>query len=801
VTVLDRWADGTVRWALIDFLVSASAGSGETCHIRVNDPVPVPPGIRVEACAGGSSVAVDTGPAQFNVTRGGPFPFSHVTVNACPAIDGKRSFLSIEDADGVVWPIAVGSIDSVDRGWLRTVIVLKSDLHGRHTSGLQLEGRLEFLARSPTVRLSLTLRNVRRAGHPGGIWVLGDAGSVFFRDLSLTLQIPSRSTIRCSPETTSPLRDRPGPLELYQDSSGGESWLSTNHVNRAHRVPLEFCGYRLRSGGTTRTGLRATPVVSLKHETGELSLAMRHFWQNFPKAVEATEDSLVLRLFPRQFGDLHELQGGEQKTHTFAVCFGPDTVTDVPMAWIRHPTLVRARPEWYASTAAVPYLVPREHDLNRLYRQLIDAAVEGLDTFERKREKIDEYGWRHFGDIYGDHEAVRRSGPLPLVSHYNNQYDAIAGFARQFMSTGDTRWWTAFDELAAHVVDIDIYHTVKDKASYNGGMFWHTVHYTDADTATHRSYPRLPGVHGGGPSSEHTYTTGLMLHYFMTGDPRSRDAAAGLAGFVMNIDDGRLSRWRWIDRKPTGLATASGTARYHGPGRGGANSLNALIDGHHLTGDRTFLFKADEIVRRCVHPSDDIEARQLLDAERKWFYTMFLQSLGKYLDYKAQAGELDASYAYARASLLHYARWMARYEYPYLDKPDILEFPTETWAAQDIRKSDVFNFAARHAGPDEKGTFRDRALSFFSYSVRTLEGMSTRTLARPVVVLMTSGFLQSHRDLYPDLGAPPQDAEPDYGAPTVFVPQRVRVERRLAQIAAASIAMSIVAALIYWLVR
>jgi len=47
--------------------------------------------------------------------------------------------------------------------------------------------------------------------------------------------------------------------------------------------------------------------------------------------------------------------------------------------------------------------------------------IEGEHTFERKREVIDEYGWRHFGDIYADHEAVRHTKPSPLVSHFNNQ--------------------------------------------------------------------------------------------------------------------------------------------------------------------------------------------------------------------------------------------------------------------------------------------------------------------------------------------------------------------------------------------
>ena len=75
---------------------------------------------------------------------------------------------------------------------------------------------------------------------------------------------------------------------------------------------------------------------------------------------------------------------------------------------------------------------------------------------------------------------------------------------------------------------------------------------------------------------------------------------------------------------------------------------------------------------------------------------MFLQALGRWLGEKVERGELDNVRVRAAESLLHYARWMAVHEYPYLDKPEKLEFPTETWAAQDIRKSDVF-FTGRSA--------------------------------------------------------------------------------------------------------
>ena len=75
------------------------------------------------------------------------------------------------------------------------------------------------------------------------------------------------------------------------------------------------------------------------------------------------------------------------------------------------------------------------------------------------------------------------------------------------------------NELAAHVIDIDIYHTDRDKAAYNGGLFWHTSHYVDAGTLDATAPTRAqPGVGGGGPANEHNYTAGLLLHYLLTGD-------------------------------------------------------------------------------------------------------------------------------------------------------------------------------------------------------------------------------------------------------------------------------------------
>jgi hypothetical protein len=258
------------------------------------------------------------------------------------------------------------------------------------------------------------------------------------------------------------------------------------------------------------------------------------------------------------------------------------------------------------------------------------------------------------------------------------------------------------------------------------------------------------------------------------------------------MDDGRLTVFKWLSRSATGQASNTRATTYHGPGRGAANSIVALLNAFRLTSARRYFEKAETLIRRCIHPHDDIASRQLLDAENRWSYTVFLQALGRYLDDKAVLGELDCRYAYARQSLLAYARWMADHEYPFLEKPAILEYPNETWAAQDMRKCEVFLHATRHALDDDRPRFEERAVFFYRAALDGLYRFPTRTCARPVVLMLALGFMyiawQSGR-----LGpASPGPQSCDHGAPSEFVPQRsiaIRRARRLVLAAAAILAV------------
>jgi hypothetical protein len=775
--VLDRWPDGSVRWGLFDLCVDSGASYRV---VKSQDGRSIPEaGIRVEARDGG--VVVETGAASFTVSPG--------RFTLLQQISPAQRSVSLDTRDERDVPLECTFTRCVREtvGPMRVTVLLEGELRSPSEVRAVAFVRLSFFRGSPVARILVTIRNPRRAEHGGGFWELGDPGSIYFRDVSLNLHTGSAiQAVECWPEADGVSQRLATPMSIYQESSGGEHWRSSVHVNREGRVPIAFRGYRIRAPGLTAAGLRAEPVIRVMDPTGESAVCVRHFWQNFPKALAADPTGLTVGLFPRAFDDLHELQGGEQKTHTIGIAFGPDPVSDRPLDWIRQPLLVGARPEWYASAQALPYLTPAALDPNEQYKSLVAAAIEGPDTLELKRERIDEYGWRNFGEIYADHEAVFHKGPEPLVSHYNNQYDAIAGFGVQFFRTGDARWWRAMEELAGHVVDIDLYHAFTDKAAYSGGLFWHTFHYKDAGRSSHRAYPKAPGIGGGGASNEHNYTTGLLLHYFLTGCATSREAVLQLADWVIQIDDGRHTMFRWLSRADTGLASSTAETTYHGPGRGAGNSIVSLLNALRLSGQVRYLKKAEQLIRRCIHPADPIADRDLLNAERRWSYVVFLQALGRYLDDKTLRGEYDCEYDYARASLLHYAGWMAEHEYPYLDKPEILEYPTETWAAQDVRKSEVFAFAARYASAAMRGRLLERSRFFFDTSMATLAASTTRSLARPLVLLLSYGH--THEALHEAARRGEPVTRPpgcSHGTPSVFVPQKQQAIRRAIGLAVA----------------
>lgn len=784
---LARWSDGSVKWLLLDFLATPesvghggpweitsgadSGDGGQTASFVTESP---------------TAITIDTGAATFVARRPSDPSAGPGILSANRHGEAVRGFVSLDLVSGAgeLFHPCVETIAVEARGPVCTRIRLDGRFPpGRHSCRFRV--RFRAFAGTGLLRADITLHNPRRARHPGGLWDLGDPGSFRFGALVLRVELrasgPDRVAWSDSVET--PLRPDTDPRVLiYQESSGGENWASRNHLNGEGRVPLRFRGYRVHCGNVESNGLRANPIVAVERSKDRVAAAVPNFWQEFPKSIATDgQGAIEVGLFPKEFPGPHELQGGERKTQTVWLDFDEaGSATD--LRWVYHPITAHAAPEWYAASGAIPGLSPSSADPgNPLDALLVEAG--GPEGIIARREIIDEFGWRNFGDVYADHEAEHYNGPhKPPVSHYNNQYDQILGFAYQFLRTGDPRWAELHRPLARHVMDIDIYHTTEDKAAYNGGLFWFTDHYQDAATSTHRTYSRAncetgDRSYGGGPSAAHNFSAGLLLTYSLTGDPDALAAVLELADWVLAMDDGRKTPLGLIDRGPTGLASFTFDPNYHGPGRGCGNSIAVLLDGRRASGEKKYLEKAEELIRRSIHPRDDVARLDLLNVEQRWSYTIFLSALADYLDFKAEAGALDTMHAYARASLVRYAHWMLDHEVPYFDRREELEYPTEAWAGQELRKGNVLRLAARHAeGPAAEALAR-KGDELIARAWSDLNSFETRTSARALALALNEGThaVAMYRKAVEPAPASNIDADHDFGRPSGFVPQKQRI--------------------------
>ena len=748
--VLKQWPDGSAKWLLIDFAATVEAGCCAEYYLTAGDTI-LPTANSVQVKTGSDSWQVDTGKATFIIDARVFRPFAAVKVKGKEVLRPAASvcLLALDGQDGGA--AAVDAITLEESGPLHAVVRLAGQFKGAPNSKAHFFCRLHFLAGSSAAKIEFTIHNPAAARHSGGLWDLGDVGSLLFRSLVFSF-FPNHAgeEITCFPAPRALTLAIPSgsDFSLYQESSGGENWRSPVHRNREGGVPMERCGYVAAvDGQEVSSGLRATPLLWQGSGDEGIAAAVPFFWQEFPGEIAVGDGSLRVVPFPARFPDLHELQGGEQRTHEFWVDFA---TSREGLNWALQPVMAHAAPA-VNRESGVFHDLPGDNDL-------VDSFTSATELLN-KRETADEYGWRNFGEIYADHEAVSHQGPELFVSHYNNQYDFIAGLYRKFFATGDIGWRDLAGDLSKHVRSIDLYHTDQDREEYNHGLFWHTDHYVDAGLSAHRSFSKdhlkvkPPHLCGGGPGAEHCYTTGLMLHYFQTGDPDYKEAVIALAQWELLALTGPQTVLAALKR---GMGNINSWRAGKGQGllfprypltRGTGNAITACLDAFEVGAGRSFLDKADEFIRGALNPEDDIAVRNLLNAEAAWSYTVLLSSVAKYLDKKSELGELDTDFDYARASLLAYADWMLNNEYPFLDKPEILEYPNETWAAQDLRKSSLFYQAAKFANSSkQQSAFLEKARFFYRYSSDELEKHSSSRFTRPIVLMLQNGWVGSQLD-------------------------------------------------------
>jgi hypothetical protein len=755
IKILSNWQEQSVKWALLDILVNCEPKSAVNYYLILKDQPFLEEGqhydsIKIEES--NSSITIDTEKAIFIIDKKTFMPFRQVNISGVNVIDQSNSCMMLKDEFNREYTPKIKNISIETRGLIRSTVKAQGQFVYKDGSVFSdFLARASFYAGKRFAKIDFTIRNSKASKHPGGLWDLGDEGSIYFKDLSFNFALTEKKDISIFWKTEINEKERRlnnDKIEIYQDSSGGVKWDSLNHVNKNGKVMNSFRGYKVYSVDLLEQGFRATPTIVVQSQNRKMAATLQKFWQNSPKAIEAENNLLTLRLFPHQYNDVYELQGGEQKTHTIFLVFGHDNNEDINIDWVHAPLVAKASPNWYAKTGAHGYLASAADNKNPDYQALIEHAILGDKNFFDLREEVDEYGWRNFGEVYADHEIVNyKGGRFPFISHYNNQYDVINGCILQYLRSGDIRWYDLMTDLTKHVIDIDIYHTTKDRNAFNNGTFWHTNHFMHAETSTHRSFSckhqnnEKTYSYGGGPSPENCYSTGLLNYYYLTGEELAKETILELSKWILSqdkMDNNLIGIIRGIKKRiSSSLNEFSGS-----PTRSQANMLNTLLDAFELTNDREYLSKAEKLIKKFISPVDDIN-RFNENEVIKFGHILFLQSLGKYLDVKEGMDEKDDMYNYTKKSFLYHAMWMLDNEVPYKKIFHKLDIPSSTWPAHDVRKSAIFNFAYKYADGPLKHKFKAKAEFFFNTAIKDVLSFSDESMyfVRPLAVLMHYGVM------------------------------------------------------------
>ena len=794
--VINLWPDKSVRWLLIEGILPSAIVSGMKVHLQ-----------RTEYTA--PSIK-----QKWVVSEADGL---HISLSGNSIIVSNSDFLHVCDKSGTTKILShveinhdLVSIDTTDTQYLSyydqfnqpLLCEINQSAEGKTADGKTVLLHAVFRIIQPLNRIDLTVKihNSQAVVHHGGKWDLGNENSIYINRFDIEHQFShaelTRSASLQPSSHVAELREQHqefSQFTLTQHSSGGETWNSPNHKEADNAVHLSRKGASCTFDNQQSNVCRPEPSVCIHGEKTGLLLITHEFWQKFPQSITAQNQSLTLSFTELNAVKPIELQAGETKSHNFTwFMFDTSAALNQANYSLREPELTIST-ELVNTSSVLPWFDTSIE--NDALQNLVSHGIDGENNFFAKREALDEYGWRHFGDIYADHETQYYEGDDPFVSHYNNQYDPLHGFLKQWLVSGDIRWKQLADELFDHIVNIDIYKTHLDKPEYNYGLFWHTDHYVQAQTATHRTYSKhqqsdvyMDHAGGGGPGAHHCYASGLALYYWLSGNQDAYDSLLGMTDWMRNIYEGdgtllglilrikNANHLRLPFTKRLLLGSGTGVLRnaftnQYPLDRGTGNYVNILLDTFELSNDLQYLHDAERVILNTISEKDDIKERHFEDIENTWYYVVLLQAVAKYLFIASRIDAPENCSEKILSAFLFYADYIAEHEAPYLSQKERLEYPNDTWTAQDLRKVNLLCSAAFFATGTKRDSYIKKAEYLQNWIENKLSSSDENTYTRVLVLMMQNyGSLQLLKHSKLTLNTPtskgvvPKSMSPSYSA-------------------------------------
>jgi hypothetical protein len=360
------WHDGSVKWAMIDFIVDIT--SNETLLLTLTDDFSDEDisshQSQIKVLANNKQLEINTGVETFCIGTSQDELFS-IASSVFSQNESKKNSKNIsiqlldskdEKYQAVIDNVCTNLTEEAMHRKSLTIHGSFVDENGNEStkengkkSALKFESVLTFYANTTYIKVDFTLHNPQAAKHPGGLWDLGDEGSILFKSLSVNIPVDSNASVNIYDHVSNEAITCGKNTILKQFSSGGVNWDSPVHKDAAGNIDIEKNGFVINSDNDEQEGMRISPAFSVQNSEDTTSVYIEKFWQNFPKAISKQNESLNIELFPE--GNF-ELQGGEKKSHSVWIDFKS---TGQKFNWVDKPLTVIIEPEYIEKTAAFDF--------------------------------------------------------------------------------------------------------------------------------------------------------------------------------------------------------------------------------------------------------------------------------------------------------------------------------------------------------------------------------------------------------------------------------------------------------------
>ena len=509
--VLARWQDGSARWVLLDFTAEVPAGGAARFALSPGTPAAAP-------AFSGVALAAGSGPDVLEV--GG----------SC------RVGLALTLDTGVVCSAQGATCEVECDGPLRRTLCLRGDVC-RPDGGRVCQFRLRASAYSGSARVRLEPLLLVDAEQ-------GILQSIQSLELTVTPgQVASTGYLGGAPGWSG---SAAGPVRLFQRDDQA---------------------YELQ--GAPGAGGKAPGWAELTTPAGTLAVAVRDFWQQWPKSLEVRGGALRVGLFPAfAAGAFDHMEPWYKYRYLFeGNCYrlrtGQARRWDIWLDLQAGGAALAA----LANAPAIPAADPCQAIATGVWDAIAPAGIPAMAEYDPWTENLytaycesiaheRDYGAMNWGDWFGERQ----------VNWGNHEYDTVNQLLVQFARTGEPKYFLTADAAARHSAEVDVVHAVNPDLAQYFTANWPTKGYPPRPGMVHEHcvghvgcfYPietvrQLLVEHRIGDSDRpylcldpfnlgHIWTQGLVKYYFLTGDAFARETVECIGDNLARlVEDGVYS--------------------------------------------------------------------------------------------------------------------------------------------------------------------------------------------------------------------------------------------------------------------